>query len=207
MSRTTRIRLIAALGSAMALTVGLAAYDASARDGVPARGMLFSPSAVAQMPADKQARLELQAQLRHLTGPATPAQIADKQAWVKAHTHRAGRRTANAAMPELAQGLFQDHQAPFPGGAYTIVNHWAGTSVEPHVLTQVFAGAQGASPAQGVVVVVRVSVPDLHVLSNQEYAAGAHGAVHITAVSAAVLTVVADDGTRMTFNAATGRLR
>src|SRR5689334_12742047 len=101
MSGTTRIRLVAALGGAMALIAGLATYDASARDGVPARGMLFSPSAIAQMPADKQARLELQAQLRHLTGPATPAQIADKQAWVKAHPHRTSRN-AKTATPVLA---------------------------------------------------------------------------------------------------------
>ncbi len=113
---------------------------------------------------------------------------------------RPASEQANAEAPSL--GILDMQAAPLPADTYTISNRWQGMSPNRDRLTQVFAGASTTDSGQGLVVVMVVDWPPG---SGGETTAvfdtpGRHGAVVVDSVRGRVLHLVAEDGTRYSFD-------
>jgi hypothetical protein len=110
----------------------------------------------------------------------------------------------SGAQTQWRSGIIPQGQGPVPfqGGYYAITNQWQGLVDGMHV--NVYAGSygeMGPAPAQGLVVVFTTS-PDFSFQNEHTWVAPPHvGALRIVAASGHMLTLVATDGQRFTFNA------
>jgi hypothetical protein len=137
---------------------------------------------------------------------AKQARIADmNQAGAAAQQAARPAKPANpqpppeAAQPALLTGI-QDHTGtpPLPGSQFQSTNAWFGLQGGTRVI--VFAGASGADPAQGMVVVWALDQ------APRTYPTPVRGgAVRITAASGSLLTLTTAQGTHTGFDAAAGQ--
>jgi hypothetical protein len=142
-----------------------------------------------------------------------PPGLAAKQARI-AQMDQAGSAAQQAARPaklanpqlplEAAQAVqligIQEHTGtpPLPGSQFQSTNAWFGLLNGTRVI--VFAGAAGADPAQGMVVVWALDQ------APRTYNTPARGgAVRITAASGSLLTLTTAQGTQTVFDAAAGQ--
>lgn len=105
-----------------------------------------------------------------------------------------------ATTPEPWQsGIIQSGQATFPRGMYTINNRWQDVVGGQHL--QVFAGADGTNPAQGIVIVQTVSL-DLQTINDMVYKAPTqNGALRVVAANGTRLTLTTTNGQSVVFDA------
>jgi len=110
-------------------------------------------------------------------------------------------RPAQSSTPGWEKGIVDDDESP--SSDYAIRNRWVGTVHGSDVV--VFAGASASDASQGLVVVQQLagdgsaSDPQAFVTPTKA------GPVHVTTVHGSRVTLVADDGTTFTFDAATLR--
>jgi len=96
-------------------------------------------------------------------------------------------------------GIIQSDQATFPRGMYTINNRWQDVISGQHL--QVFAGADGTNPAQGIVIVQTVSL-DLQTINDMVYKAPTqNGALRVVAANGTRLMLTTTNGQSVVFDA------
>lgn len=100
--------------------------------------------------------------------------------------------------PEWRRGIIDSGQAPFPSQQYRFENQWQDVVGGKH--TNVWAGAAGADPQQGVVVVSTTSLDLTQTGSAEVFRTPSRtGALRITDAHGMVLTLVDATGAMFTF--------
>jgi hypothetical protein len=100
---------------------------------------------------------------------------------------------------ELVTGIVDVSQAPFPRSTYAIENRWQ--ELRGATLAQVYAGADGADPTQGVVVLQLVAWPADQDVETQAFPTPTkEGPVRVTAADGDLLTLTSASGGRYTFD-------
>jgi len=109
--------------------------------------------------------------------------------------------------PEWRTGIIEDHAAPFPGSMFRLENQWQQVAGARHL--NVYAGALGEDPQQGVLIVQTTPVADLANPSAPVFVQTPTraGALRIVSENGTVLTVRAEDGSTYLFDAASATLR
>jgi hypothetical protein len=108
-------------------------------------------------------------------------------------------RPSGSPEPEWRQGVIESGLAPFPSGVYRIENQWQQLLHGQH--TSVYAGALGADPARGVVVVQSTSVDNARVGKPREYLATAgSGPLRIVRAEGLTLVLQGADGSEFMFD-------
>ena len=110
-------------------------------------------------------------------------------------------RPASSATPGWQRGIIDDDESP--SSAFAIRNRWVGRVRGGDVA--VFAGASASDGTQGVVVVQQLADDGSAGAPRSFDTPTRAGAVHVTAVQGSRVTLVAEDGTTFTFDAATLR--
>lgn len=105
------------------------------------------------------------------------------------------------------QGIIEDGQSPFLSGTYSFRNRWQWDIDGGHF--RVYAGAEGrfGDPSQGVVVVI-VNAGDFSAVagaSGSYEAPAKSGALRIVSAEGEVLTLQAEDGSKLLFDVASRR--
>jgi hypothetical protein len=100
--------------------------------------------------------------------------------------------------PEWRRGIIDSGQAPFPAQQYQFENQWQDVVGGKH--TNVWAGASGNDPQQGVIVVLTTSVDLTQTGSPEVFPTPSRtGALRITDAHGTVLTLVDSTGATFTF--------
>lgn len=101
--------------------------------------------------------------------------------------------------PEWQRGIVDTGQAPFPAREYRFENQWQDVVGGKH--TNVWAGAAGDDPQQGVVVVLTTSLDLTQAGSPEVFPTPSRtGALRITDAHGTVLTLVSSAGATFTFH-------
>ena len=111
-------------------------------------------------------------------------------------THPAG--LDQASDPEFQTGILTGIAGPFSSQDVSVSNVWQEETEEGFL--QVFAGAYGLKPEQGVLVVIRTSQDRLTAVEERYPTPDEHGAILIVEVEGGEIELHAEDGTTLFFD-------
>jgi hypothetical protein len=132
-------------------------------------------------------------------GANAPSVPAAKAVFLQAHPTPSLPNAGAAPDAQLVTGIVDVRQAPFPRSTYAIENRWQ--ELRGGMLDQVYAGADGADPTQGVVVLQLVAWPADQDVETQAFPTPTkEGPVRITAADGDLLTLTSESGGRYTFD-------